>query len=213
MDASAVAGILPDTRNMNANILIVDDEPNVRRMYRSALDNGAYNIYEAASSEDALNLCSYRKHEVAILDLRMPGGMDGLELLQEMTRRKIKTPVVFITACSDRPKAARAMKLGAVEFLRKPILPDELRIVVSDILIRHEPGDNGRKPRDFLYYIRCAKRAINLCEFNAARRNLVKALDLNPESPQAMNLVSVMLEMREEWEHATPSFGTSVPGL
>jgi DNA-binding NtrC family response regulator len=131
---------------MNLNILIVDDEPNVRLMYRSALDNSVYNIYEAASSEEALNLCLVRRHEVAILDLRTPDGMDGLELLQEMVNRKIETPVVFITAHGDRPKAARAMRLGALDFLKKPILPDDLRAAVSDILIHHEPDELGRKP-------------------------------------------------------------------
>jgi DNA-binding NtrC family response regulator len=217
MEGSAMAGMLSQSKesevipnNMNANILIVDEEPNGRLMYRSALNNNAYNIYEAASSEDALSLCSFRKHEVAILDLRMPGGMDGLELLQEMANREIETPVVFITAHADRPRAARAMKLGAIELLKKPILPDQLRNVVSDILIRHEPGENGRKPRDLEYYLRCAKRAISLCEFNAAQRNLIKALDINPESPRAMNLVGVMLEMREEYQRRMHCLGTSI---
>jgi len=185
---------------VNANILIVDDEPNVRLMYRSALDNSAYNIHEANSGEDALNQCLSRTHDVAILDLRMPGGMNGFELLQEMVNRKIKTPVLIITAHGDRPNAALAMRLGAIDFLKKPILPDELRNIVSDILIRHGPEESKGMPRDCDYYLRCAKRAINLRDFVAAKRDLVKALDLDSNSLQAINLVSVMLEMREEYE-------------
>ena len=84
------------------------------------------------------------------------------------------------------------------------IVDDELssagepRIIVSDILIRHESDASGPKPRDLQYYLRCAKRAINRREFEAAKRDLIRALDLDPKSLEALNLVSVMLEMREE---------------
>jgi DNA-binding NtrC family response regulator len=191
-----------EEEEVNPNILIVDDEPNVRLMYRSALDDRGYDIHEADSAEDALKQCLSRKHDIAILDLRMPGGMNGLELLQAMAERRIQTPVVIITAHGDAPNAALAMKLGAIDFLKKPILPDELRNIVKDVLIRHGPEEVKGKARDSEYYLRCAKRAINLRDFAAAKRDLVKALDLDAKSPQAINLVRVMLEMRAEYEQA-----------
>jgi FixJ family two-component response regulator len=194
---------------MNAKILIVDDEPNVRLMYRAALENGGYEIFEADSGAKALDQCMARKHDVAILDLRMPGGMDGLELLREMQELNIHTPVVFVTAYADVPNAVNAMKLGAIDFLKKPILPDQLRNIVKDVLVRHEPEESN-EPRDFDYYLRCAKRAINLRDFAAAKRDLVKALDLNPKSPSAFNLVGVMLEMREEYEQARRYYGQAI---
>jgi FixJ family two-component response regulator len=194
---------------MNAKILIVDDEPNVRLMYRAALENGGYEIFESESGAKALDQCMARKHDVAILDLRMPGGMDGLELLREMQELNIHTPVVFVTAYADVPNAVNAMKLGAIDFLKKPILPDQLRNIVKDILVRHEPEESN-EPRDFDYYLRCAKRAINLRDFAAAKRDLVKALELNPNSPSAFNLVGVMLEMREEYEQAKRYYGQAI---
>lgn len=195
---------------MNGKILIVDDEPNVRLMYRSALEGSGLEIHEADSAAKALEHCAARQHDVAVLDLRMPGGMDGLQLLEEMKRRHIDTPVVFITAFASVPNAVNAMKLGAIDFLQKPILPDQLRGIVKDILIRHEPEESGAAPHDFDYYLRCAKRAINLRDFAAAKRDLIKALELNSDSPQAMNLVGVMLEMREEYEQARRYYGQAI---
>lgn len=195
---------------MNAKILIVDDEPNVRLMYRAALDGSGYEIYEADSGPKALDECMERRYDVAILDLRMPGGMNGLELLRQMLELNIHTPVVFITAFADVPNAVNAMKLGAIDFLQKPILPDQLRSIVKDILVRHEPQDKLDETRDFDYYLRCAKRAINLRDFAAAKRDLVKALELNPNSPHAFNLVGVMLEMREEYEQAKRYYGQAI---
>lgn len=195
---------------MIAKILIVDDEPNVRLMYRSSLETEGYEIFEAESGQKALSQCVGRKFDVAIFDLRMP-GIDGLELLCRMHDLNIHTPVVFITAFADVPNAVNAMKLGAIDFLKKPILPEQLRSIVKDVLIRHEPEETRQHgPHDFDYHLRCAKRAINLRDFNAARRHLVRALELNDKSPQAFNLVGVMLEMREEYEQAKRYYGQAI---
>lgn len=182
---------------MNVPILIVDDEPNVRLMYRAALGGLGYDIFEANSAEAALEQFRGRKFHAAILDLRMP-GMDGLELLAKMNELGITTPVAFITAYGDVPNAVRAMELGAIDFLPKPPTPDQLRHVVSDIILRHSSALSSMGARDFDFYMRSAKRAINLRDFEAANKHLIKALDLDPASRQAINLVSVMLEMRQE---------------
>jgi DNA-binding NtrC family response regulator len=187
---------------MSAPILIVDDEPNIRLMYRAALAGLGYEVFEAASAESALEQFRTRKFEVAILDLRMP-GMDGLELLAKMHSLGITTPVAFITAYGDVPNAVRAMELGAIDFLPKPPTPEQLRDVVHDILLRHSAPLNVEAIRDFDYYLRSAKRAINLRDFARANKHLIKALDINPSSRQAINLVGVMLEMRQEYENTT----------
>lgn len=183
------------------SILIVDDEPNVRLMYRAALAGLGYDLSEANSAESALDQFRARRYDAAILDLRMP-GMDGLELLSRMHEIGITTPVVFITAYGDAPNAIRAMELGAIDFLPKPPTPDQLRDAVQDILLRHSAPLNVKAVRDFDYYLRSAKRAINLRDFANANKHLIKALDINPNSAQAINLVGVMLEMRQEHERA-----------
>ena len=188
---------------MNAKILIVDDEPNVRMMYRFALEGSGYEVYEADSAANALDQCKARQHDVALLDLRMPGGMDGLELLQEMVNLKIRTPVIMISAHGEVPNVVAAMKLGAIDFLQKPTLPGELRNIVRDVLVRHEPEEAGEEKHDLDDCLRRAKRAINLLDFDTAKSELIKALELDPDSRQAISLVGVMLEMREEHDPET----------
>jgi DNA-binding response OmpR family regulator len=194
---------------MDASILVVDDERNVRLMYRAALDN-MFDIDEADSAGKALEMFLARRYDIGILDLRMP-EMTGLELLEQMNNAGITTPVVFVTAYADVPNAVSAMKFGAIDFLQKPITPDQLRAVVKDVLVRHAFEDRkSPEPRDFEYYLRCAKRAINLRDFPAARRNLVSALEINPDSPQALNLAGVMFEMREEFDQARRYYGRAI---
>jgi DNA-binding NtrC family response regulator len=179
----------------------VDDEPNVRLMYRTALAGQGYELFEADSGADALKACDEREYAAAILDLRMP-GMDGFELLETMQARGVTTPVIFVTAYGDVPNAVRAMKLGAIDFLPKPPTPDQLRQVVRDILDRHVRSHSFSGVQDCDYFLRAAKRAINLRDFASANKHLIKALDLSPGSIQAIHLAGVMLEMREEHEHS-----------
>ena len=124
---------------MNEKILIVDDEPNVRLSYRAALETEGYVIKEAHCGAKALDALASDAFDLAILDMRMP-EMDGLELLAQMRNRGFTTPSVIITAFGDVPHAVRAMKLGAIDFLKKPITPDALRNIVSEVVSRHEPS-------------------------------------------------------------------------
>ena len=197
---------------MSAKILLVDDERNVRLAYRTALETSASNeVFEADSGRAALKECMARKHDLALLDLRMP-DMDGIELLTAMRNLSINTPAIIITAYGDVPNAVAAMKQGAIDFLQKPILPDELRNIVKDVLLRHEPEREQPKeePRDFDQSIRRAKRAINLRDFTVARHHLVEALELNPKSPLAFNLAGVMHEMREDYDEAKRYYGQAI---
>lgn len=179
------------------NILIVDDEPNTRLMYRSALETENLLVREVDSGRNALEALETFPFDAAIVDLRMP-GMSGFELLEEMKARKIKTPVAIVTAHGDVPDVVQAMRLGAIDFLQKPLTVDELRRVVAEIVARHEPELGKGVPRDCDYYLRCAKREINRRDFEAARALLVRALELNPKSLPARNLCNVMLEMRSD---------------
>jgi len=90
------------------------------------------------------------------------------------------------------------LDLIPIDFLPKSPEPEQLRGVVSDILIRHIPDLPVPEVRDCDYYLRWAKRSINLRDFTSAKSDLITALDLDPESIQAIHLVGVMIEMREE---------------
>src|SRR5271166_935443 len=170
---------------MNKRILIVDDEPNVRLNFRTTLETEGYEIFEASSGEEALQAFGEHPFALAILDIRMP-GMDGLELLAKMRESGIRVPTMIVTAYSDVPNAVKAMKLGAVDFLQKPLRPEELRSIVA------------------------AKRCLNLRAFAKARLHLARALELNAKSAEAFNLAGVLSEVLEDYDRAKKCYGQAI---
>jgi DNA-binding NtrC family response regulator len=114
-----------------AEILIVDDEPNVRLVFRTALESVGYGVSEAGDGETALELLESRDFSLALLDLRMP-GLGGLETLRQLRSKGIRCPVVVVTAHGSMPDVVAAMRLGAVDFIPKPLSPETLRRVVRE---------------------------------------------------------------------------------
>ena len=193
---------------MTAKILIVDDEKNVRLNYRMTLETEGYTIFEAASGAVALEELVGGSFDLAILDMRMP-GMDGLELLAKMREFGIGVPAMIVTAYSDVPHAVKAMKLGAIDFLQKPLQPEELRRIVTEILKRHAP-QKEQVAENFNSHIVAAKRCLNLRSFAMARIHLAKALELNNKSVEAFNLAGVLAELLEDVDKAKRYYGQAI---
>ncbi len=193
---------------MSARILIVDDETNVRLNYRITLETEGYEVFEASSAALALEELLQHSFAVAILDLRMP-EMDGLELLAKMREVGITVPAMIVTAYSDVPHAVKAMKLGAIDFLQKPLRPEELRRIVAEILKRHAP-QKDQPAESYNSHIVAAKRCLNLRSFAKARIHLVKALELNAKSIEAFNLAGVLAEMLEDVDKARKYYGQAI---
>jgi FixJ family two-component response regulator len=198
---------------MNKHILVVDDEPNVRLSYRITLETEGMVVSEADCASKALELFDSNHFDLAILDMRMP-EMDGLDLLEEMRKRGLNTPTVIITAYGDIPHAVRAMHLGAIDFLQKPLTPEALRSLVSEILVRHVPPDKpaGRAqvPDDFASQLSEAKRLLNWRVFEQAWMHLARALELHTQSPEALNLAGVYFEMQEDYDRAKKLYGKAI---
>jgi DNA-binding NtrC family response regulator len=159
---------------MSKRILIVDDEPNVRLSYRAVLEAERYAVKEANSAATDLEKLVASHFDLAILDMRMP-EMDGLDLLAKMRERGLSTPTVMITAYGDLPHAVRAMTLGAIAFLQKPLTPVQFRHIVNDVVTRHEAQSAEFEAKDYAYHLRSAKRAINQRDLKAAKRSLKNA--------------------------------------
>jgi FixJ family two-component response regulator len=193
---------------MKAKILIVDDETNVRLNYRITLETEGYEIFEAVSAASALEKLIGQSFDLAILDMRMP-AMDGLELLAKMREIGITVPAMIVTAYSDVPHAVQAMKLGAIDFLQKPLRPEDLRRIVNEILKRHDPQKDP-PAESFNAHIVAAKRYLNLRSFATARIHLVKALELNTKSVEAFNLAGVLAEMLDDVDKAKKYYGQAI---
>jgi FixJ family two-component response regulator len=193
---------------MKPKILIVDDETNVRLNYRITLETEGYEVVEVGSAPLALEELLNRSFAVAILDMRMP-GMDGLELLAKMREVGIMVPAMIVTAYSDVPHAVKAMKLGAIDFLQKPLRPEDLRRIVAEIVKRHAP-EKDHPAETFNSHIVAAKRCLNLRSFALAKIHLAKALELNTKSVEAFNLAGVLAEMLDDDDKAKKYYGQAI---
>ena len=105
-------------------------------MFRTTLESSGYTTREAGDGPSALKRLDESSPDVMLLDLKMP-GMDGMETLRRLRDAGHDTAVVIVTAHGSIPDAVTAMKLGAVDFLTKPVTPEVLRRVVGDIIARH----------------------------------------------------------------------------
>jgi DNA-binding NtrC family response regulator len=113
------------------NILIVEDEATLRDSLRDWLTDLGYEVEIATQGEEALKLIEGKDYDVVLLDLRLP-GKDGLEVLKEARLKKPKLNGIIITAYPTAKTATEAMKLGAVDFLTKPIDLANLEKLIKD---------------------------------------------------------------------------------
>jgi len=121
--------------NAPANILIVDDEEVVRRSYASALALARCRAQAARDGEEALSAMEREPFDVVLLDLRMP-GRGGLAVLEQMKRRWPDREVVIVTGYPTVDSAKEAVRLGAFDYLAKPLGPDELVETTRAALLR-----------------------------------------------------------------------------
>ncbi len=114
-------------------ILIVDDEPGVRSALGGVLRDEGYTVEAVDSGEACLERLVEQEFDVVLLDVWMP-GIDGLETLQRMRERKVDAQVVVISGHGNVESAVRAIKLGAFDFVEKPLSLDKAVLVVRNAL-------------------------------------------------------------------------------
>jgi DNA-binding NtrC family response regulator len=112
-------------------ILIVDDEPIARESLRDWLEYAGYKVVTAETGEQAIELIAKRDFSVIILDVRLP-GRTGIAVLKEIKEKKPDTKAIIITAYPTSDLTAEALRLGAIDYLVKPIVPDDLERLVRE---------------------------------------------------------------------------------
>ena len=121
---------------MSERVLIIDDEEHIRRMMRLTLEAAGYVVGEAQDgSEGLIVYADGSAWDAVVLDQRMP-GIDGLEVLQKIKERDPGASVIMATAYASIELAVDAMKLGASDFVRKPMTPEILRDAVAASLAK-----------------------------------------------------------------------------
>jgi two-component system nitrogen regulation response regulator NtrX len=112
-------------------VLIVDDEVGIRTSLSGVLEDEGYETGTVESGEDCLQVLSERHFDVVLLDIWLP-GMDGLEVLERVRALENPPEVVMISGHGNIETAVKATKLGAYDFLEKPLSVDKTLIVVKN---------------------------------------------------------------------------------
>jgi DNA-binding NtrC family response regulator len=115
------------------SVLLIDDDPSLRRVIEYSLVESGYSVLPAASGEEGLALFQKGPCDVVITDITMP-GMSGLEVLTKVRQADLIVPVIVITAYGTIESAVSAMKQGAFDYITKPFNRDELRITLERAL-------------------------------------------------------------------------------
>ena len=116
------------------NILIVDDEPDIREILRYNLEKAGFNITEASNGDDALNKLS-KDLDLAILDIMMPGN-DGYEVCKKIREQGNTLPIIFLTAMDREFDEVRGLEVGGDDYVKKPFSPKMLIARINAILRR-----------------------------------------------------------------------------
>jgi two-component system KDP operon response regulator KdpE len=122
-----------------ASILVVDDEPQIRRVMRTTLSTHGYVITEAKTGEEAVEAVRKERPDLVILDINMP-GMGGIEAAREI-RAMCDAPIIMLTVRSAERDKVMALDAGADDYVTKPFGIEELLARIRAALRRYAPGD------------------------------------------------------------------------
>jgi DNA-binding response OmpR family regulator len=132
-----------NTGGVAHRLLLVDDEPRIRRVLRLALEDEGYQVAEAANGYDALAALRREPPDVVLLDLMLP-DRDGFTVCREI-RRTSDVPVIMVTARTDSHDVVAGLEAGADDYVTKPLVAKELSARIRALLRRVEPA-NSRQP-------------------------------------------------------------------
>lgn len=125
-------------------ILIVDDELPIQRILRRNLSVSGYDVLVADNGEQAVEMAHVHEPDLILLDLCLPGQIDGLEVCRQV-RLSMQTPIIVLSALVDEKQKVEALDLGADDYLTKPFSNDELQARVRACLRRASLSENGNE--------------------------------------------------------------------
>lgn len=125
------------------NILLVDDDKNIRDMVRLYLQNEGYNVTDAQNGAECLEEFGKRNYDLILMDIMMP-VMDGINAMQEI-RRHSNVPVIMLTAKGDTFDKVLALEIGADDYVVKPFDPKELMARIKAVIRRTNASQDEKK--------------------------------------------------------------------
>jgi two-component system KDP operon response regulator KdpE len=164
-----------------AKVLVIDDEPPIRKLLRTGLSTQGYQILEAPNGKTGLELLA-QGPDLVILDLGLP-DMQGLELLRMIRGRNEKVPIVVLSSRGDEAGKVQALDLGADDYVTKPFGMDEL-LARMRAALRHQLQVHGERP-----IFRVGDLSVDLV------RRIVKLRDKEVKlSPKEYDLLRVLVQ-------------------
>ena len=130
------------------NLLIVDDERSVRDGCREVAQSLGFSTFVAEKAEHAYRVLEAQNIDVVLLDMRLPGGASGLEILQQIKSRKPEAEIIVITGYGTVQSAVHAMKLGAYDYVTKPFNLEELRLLLERVAAHLKLASENRLLRE-----------------------------------------------------------------
>jgi two-component system KDP operon response regulator KdpE len=125
-------------------VLVVDDEPPIRRFLRTSLSSQGYQVIEAEDGPSAREILRQNTADVLVLDLGLP-GLDGFEIIKQLRESGSTLPIIVLSSRTDEAGKVRALDLGADDYVTKPFGMDELLARLRAAL-RHRLQQHGERP-------------------------------------------------------------------
>lgn len=136
-------------RTEQIRLLLVDDDVAHRTMLKANLAEAGYSLFEAEDGDEVLPLLARQQVDLVLLDLKMK-RMDGLTTLQDLQEKGYSLPVIVITAFSSVETAVEAMKLGAFDYITKPVDIEELKLIIDKALDLRQLREENEQLRNRL---------------------------------------------------------------
>ena len=150
--------------NNKAHILIVDDDNRIRDLLKEYLKENNYIVSTSENAENAKIKLAHLKFDIIVLDVMMP-GQNGYELTKEI-KRKLKVPIILLTAKGEVENRIKGLELGADDYLGKPFEPKELLLRIKNIINKNKKIDLNSK-----HFIGNAQIDLNKMNINLGEKN------------------------------------------
>ncbi len=131
--------------SQQCNVLIVDDEPSLRKVLRTSLSAGGFSVEEARSGDEALEAAQHRTFDLVLLDINMP-GMGGVETCRRLRDLTPRTGIVMVTVRDTEGDKVQSLEAGADDYLTKPFRLRELIARLRAVLRRTRAIETGKLP-------------------------------------------------------------------
>ena len=199
-----------------ASILVTDDESNIRMMVRTALESDGYRVHEASNGQQAIDMLARTTPDLMVLDLNMP-GLDGMAVLEHMAKlaKTTQPRIIVLTAYGSIGAAVKATRLGASDFLEKPMTPSGLRNAVRNVLDEPIGGAQARVTlevaSEYERTLDRIRKSLRLSDATSAESLLMKVADRRDQhSAEYFNLLGALYETQHKARMACKCYGRAL---